>query len=127
MSLITKIGELFEYQVEQKSFTYEITNGPVGLNISYKNGIIYWCPTPDQLGNHTFDVVLQDGAVSLSIQVEHNTEFIHPTNCLFVEPDYNEIDLKLLRGDKQEIHIILLLKLFTLEVVFILNLLYLNV
>jgi hypothetical protein len=64
--------------------TYVITNGPVGLTIGLKTGVIRWCPTPDQAVTHT--VAFSDGlgSYSVTVAVAANPAFVLPANCGWV-------------------------------------------
>ena len=69
-------GIAWQYDVQHSeeadgTIIYHVENGPLGLTIDTATGVIGWTPSADQVGDHSFDVVVTDLA---------GNERIHPVS-----------------------------------------------
>ncbi|MCK4660540.1 MAG: fibronectin type III domain-containing protein [Phycisphaerae bacterium] len=59
------VGQLYQSQVlatdlDGHTISYDLAGEPAGMTVS-GSGLVEWAPTADQIGDHTFEVLLDDG------------------------------------------------------------------
>jgi len=84
----TRVGLSFTLKITSQTSNPMLTllNAPEGMTINQVTGMIYWTPTPNQVGNYVIKIDVSGVAKTLNITVNAGA-FTTPANAVFISPN----------------------------------------